>query len=177
VRQGDIVSKAGRFVVRRRATLAAFGALSAAALASRVWAQAERRVDWTDIALIDGRVVRAEELRAQAVVVELWATWCPFCRKQNPHLQKLHEAAGGKGLMVLTFTIDDDVQLIREYQRKYGYTFAAAPMTPQVERWFGKRRSLPELYVIDKSGRLVLREEGEMFPEDVAALARFAAGA
>ena len=49
-------------------------------------------------------------------------------------------------------------------------------MSPQVERWFGKRRSLPELYVVDKTGRVVLREEGEMFPEDVAALARFAAG-
>jgi len=177
VHRADSVSQAGGLVVRRRATFAVVGALSAAALAGQVWAQAERRVEWTDIALIDGRVVRAAELRAQAVVVELWATWCPFCRKQNPYLQKLHETAGGKGLMVLTFTIDDDIKLIRDYQRKYGYTFAAAPMTPQVERWFGKRRSLPELYVIDRSGRLVLREEGEMFPEDVAALARFAAGA
>ena len=171
------MARAGGPVARRRKTLAALGALSVAAVADRAWAQGERHVEWTDIALIDGRVVRADELRAQAVVVELWATWCPFCRKQNPYLQKLHETAGGRGLMVLTFTIDDDVKRIRDYQRKYGHTFAAAPMTPQVERWFGKRRSLPEIYVIDRGGRMVLREEGEMFPEDVAALARFAAGA
>ena len=50
-----------------------------------------------------------------------------------------------------------------------------ARITPQVERWFGTRRALPELYVDDKGGRMVLREEGEMFPEDIAALARFAA--
>ena len=175
--RADIVSTAGGSVLRRRKTLAALGALPVAALADRGWAQGERLVEWTDITLIDGRVVRAQELRAQAVVVELWATWCPFCRKQNPYLQKLHETAGGRGLMVLTFTIDDDIKLIRDYQRKYGYTFAAAPMTPQVERWFGKRRSLPELYVIDRDGRVVLREEGEMFPEDVAALVRFAGGA
>ena len=97
--------------------------------------------------------------------------------KQNPHLQKLHEAAGGKGLLVLTFATDDDVKLIRDYQRRYGYTFAAARIVPEVERWFGKRRSLPELYVVDKRGRIAVRESGEMFPEDIAALARFAAGA
>jgi thiol-disulfide isomerase/thioredoxin len=140
------------------------------------WSQGERRVEWTDITLIDGRVLRADELRTQAVVVEIWATWCPFCKKQNPHLQKLHETVGGKGLVVLTFAIDDDVKLVRDYQRRYGYTFAAARVSPQVERWFGKRRSLPELYVVDPRGRVVLREEGEMFPEDVAALARFANG-
>ena len=49
-----------------------------------------------------------------------------------------------------------------------------AAATPQVETWFGKRRSLPELYVVEPGGRIVQREEGEMFPEDVAALARYA---
>jgi len=151
--------------------------LLALAGTSAARAEGERRVEWTDVVLIDGRVIRAADLRAQAVVVEIWATWCPFCKKQNPHLQKLHETAGGKGLLVLTFATDDDVSLIRDYQRRYGYTFAVARLSPQVERWFGKRRSLPELYVVDKSGRMVLREEGEMFPEDVAGLVRFAAGA
>src|SRR5215467_11593609 len=159
---------------RRRAlmTLAALGAWASAPRADEA-----RHVEWADIKLIDGRILRAAELRNQPVVVEVWATWCPFCMKQNPHIQKLHETAGGKGLTVLTFAIDDNVQLIRDYQRRFGYTFAAAQITPQVEKWFGKRRYLPELYVVDASGRVVVREEGEMFPEDVAALARFAAGA
>jgi thiol-disulfide isomerase/thioredoxin len=161
----------------RRYAMVALCGLLALAGTSAARAEGERRVDWTDVVLIDGRVIRAADLRAQAVVVEIWATWCPFCKKQNPHLQRLHETAGGKGLLVLTFATDDDVSLIRHYQRRYGYTFAVARLSPQVERWFGKRRSLPELYVVDKSGRMVLREEGEMFPEDVAALVRFAAGA
>jgi len=161
----------------RRNAMVVLCGLLALARASAARAERERRVEWTDVVLIDGRVIRAADLRAQAVVVEIWATWCPFCKKQNPHLQKLHETAGGKGLLVLTFATDDDVSLIRDYQRRYVYTFAVARLSPQVERWFGKRRSLPELYVVDKSGRMVLREDGEMFPEDVAALVRFAAGA
>jgi hypothetical protein len=46
--------------------------------------------------------------------------------------------------------------------------------TPQVEAWFGKRRTLPETYVVNRGGEVVLTHQGEMFPEDIAALARFA---
>ena len=73
----------------RRHALTALCALCAMGRLSAAAAQAERRIEWTDVTLIDGRIVRADALRAQAVVVEIWATWCPFCKKQNPHLQKL----------------------------------------------------------------------------------------
>lgn len=162
--------------VDRRDALAALCAVCALGWNAGAHARPDHRVEWTDIPLVDGRMLTARELRSQPVVVEVWATWCPFCMRQNPHLQKLHEIADGKGLRVLTFATDTDVKLIHEYVAKFRYTFAVARMSPQVERWFGKRRSLPELYVVDRTGRVVLREEGEMFPEDVAALARFAAG-
>jgi len=158
----------------RRKMLAALCALGTTRWA---FAATPSRVTWNDITLLDGRLLSASDLSAQPVVVEIWATWCPFCKKQNPYVQKLHETTSGKGLMVLTFAIDEDVELIRAYQRRYKYTFAVARSTPQVERMFGWGRGVPELYVVDRSGRIVVREDGEMFPEDVAALARFATSA
>ncbi len=131
-------------------------------------------IRWTDITLVDGRVLRAAELQRQTVVVQMWASWCPFCAKQNPHIQKLHEAGRDRGLLVLGFTLDKTPQAARDYLAKHGYTFAAALSGPQVERWFGKRRTLPEVYVVDPAGRVVFREQGEMFPEDIAGLMRFA---
>ncbi len=128
-----------------------------------------------DHVLVDGRTLRAADLQRRTVVVEVWATWCPFCMKQNPHIQKLHEASRDSGLLVLTFALDQAPEVVRQYMDKRGYTFAAALNGPQVQRWFGKRRSLPELYVVDRAGRVVFREQGEMFPEDIAALTRFAA--
>ncbi len=132
------------------------------------------RIAWSDVTLIDGRVLRAADLRATTVVVEFWATWCPFCAAQNPHLQKLHAQYGGKGLVVLTFSIDKDPAVVRKYMAERGYTFAVAMAGAQSESWFGRRKALPEVYVVDSSGRIVFRELGEMFSEDVAALARFA---
>ena len=133
-----------------------------------------RQVEWSEVRLIDGRTMKAEQLRGRAVVVQIWASWCPFCGAQNPHVQKLHDSARDRGLVVLAFSIDRTEQAARQYISKHGYTFNVAMHTPQVDQWFGRRRAVPETYVVDPSGRVVLVHRGEMFPEDIAALTRYA---
>jgi thiol-disulfide isomerase/thioredoxin len=131
-------------------------------------------IRWTDIELIDGRRLTAAELRANAVVAQIWASWCPFCGAQNPYVQKLYDEYRSRGLMVIAFSIDKTVEAPRDYVKRRGYTFPVAMATPQVERWFGRRRTLPEAYVVNRSGEIVFTHRGEMFPEEIAALARFA---
>jgi thiol-disulfide isomerase/thioredoxin len=158
-------------LVRRRLLALAACALP---LASAHAAGVGDRVVWSDVTLVDGRVLRAAELAGRTVVVEFWATWCPFCAAQNPHIQKLHAQHGAKALVVLTFAIDRDVAAVRRYMAERNYTFAVAMAGPQSDAWFGRRKALPEVFVVDASGRIVFKELGEMFAEDVAALARFA---
>ena len=131
-------------------------------------------VQWRDVTLIDGSTLRGEDLQRQAVVVQIWASWCPFCGAQNPHVQKLHSAHRNSGLMVLAFSIDQTEQAAREYMSKRGYTFNVAMRNADVDRWFGRNRAVPETYVVDPAGKIVFVQRGEMFPEDIAALARFA---
>jgi thiol-disulfide isomerase/thioredoxin len=142
--------------------------------AAQAPAESAGPIEWTDVKLLDGRTLKAESLRGRAVVVQIWASWCPFCGAQNPHVQKLHEAMRERGLVVLAFSIDKTEEAARNYIAKRGYTFNVAMMTPQVEQWFGRRRTLPETYVVDQGGRIVLVHRGEMFVEDIEALARFA---
>lgn len=163
-------------VRHRRRALGALAALPAVALPLAPAARAEvgERVTWSDVALVDGRVLPAAELRRRPVVVEFWATWCPFCKKQNPVLQRLHAEQGGRGLTVLTFSIDRQAADVVAYLAKQGYTFAAAMAGAQSQQWFPRRKGLPVVYVVDTDGRIVFHEAGEMFPEDLLALARYA---
>ena len=130
-------------------------------------------VRWADVTLLDGRVLPATALEGRVVVVEIWASWCPFCARQNPHFQELYDAHAGHGLEFLTFSIDRDPAKARAYMAEHRYTFPAAMATPRTEKWFGPRRGLPEVHVVDRDGRIVFKEAQEMFPEDVRALARF----
>ena len=134
-------------------------------------------VHWRDVPLLDGRTLKAEQLNGGAVVVQIWASWCPFCAAQNPHVQKLHETHRGHGLTVLAFSIDETEQAARDYLKKRGYTFNVAMRSADVDRWFGRNRALPETYVVDAGGKVVFVHRGEMFPEDIAALSRFAPAA
>jgi thiol-disulfide isomerase/thioredoxin len=160
---------------RRRLLVAAFAAAAAGpvrAAGPDAPARVGDRVDWTDVVLLDGRTLSAAELARAVVVVEFWASWCPFCKRQNPHLQALAERHRD-GLLVLALSIDKEPAKARAYLQEHGYTFAAAMAPKDSVRWFGKRVGLPEVWVVDR-GTIVHREPGEMFPEDVAALGRFA---
>ncbi|MEJ7689517.1 MAG: TlpA disulfide reductase family protein [Nocardioidaceae bacterium] len=42
-----------------------------------------------------GRSVHLAGLRGTPTVINLWAQYCGPCRKEAPHFQQLHEAAGG----------------------------------------------------------------------------------
>jgi thiol-disulfide isomerase/thioredoxin len=161
--------------MHRRTVVSALAA-AFAGLAFGRQAAGSSRIRWSDIKLIDGRVLKASELQGRTVVVEFWASWCPFCMKQNPLIEKLHREAGDS-LRVLTFSIDTSEQAARDYLSKHGYTFTAAMAGPKSEGWFGRRIGLPVVHVVDPRGRIVFSESGEMFEEDVAALARFAARA
>jgi thiol-disulfide isomerase/thioredoxin len=162
----------------RRRFLGALAALAAAAPSGPVRSAAGSaakvgdRVDWNDVTLVDGSVLGAAKLASSPVVVEFWASWCPFCKRQNPQVQALHERHEGS-LVVLAYSIDKDPAKARDYLAEHRYTFPAAMAGADAERWFGRREGLPEVYVVDR-GRIIFRDLREMFPEDVAALARYA---
>lgn len=159
---------------RREALQGIVAALAGAALEPALAATVGDRVEWRDVTLLDGRVLPASALKGRVVVAEFWASWCPFCARQNPLLQQLYDAHGGRGLEFLTFSIDKEPAKARAYLAQHKYTFPAAMANAQSDKWFGPREGLPELYVVGRDGLIVFREAKEMFPEDVQALARYA---
>jgi hypothetical protein len=74
---------------------------------------------------------------------------------------------------VLAFSIDRTEQAAKDYLAKHGYTFNVAMRSADVDRWFG-HPAVPKTYVVDAKGKIVFVHRGEMFPEDIVALSRFA---
>ena len=124
-----------------------------------------------DIKLHDGSVLRAADLKGKVVVLEYWASWCPFCKNTMPHLQKLYEANKAKGLEVIMLSIDKTEREAVDALRERGFTFRAGMAGEQINRVFGRLRGLPVTYVIGRDGRLARQEMGELFAEDVAEFA------
>jgi thiol-disulfide isomerase/thioredoxin len=129
-------------------------------------------VAWPPIELLDGSVWSPESWRRQAGVLLIWATWCPFCARQNPHVDALHRAAqaAGRPLRVLAASLDRDPELVRRYVRERGYAFPVTMGAEALRARFGLRRVTPTTVTFDRRRRLLQRIPGEMFEEDVMAL-------
>lgn len=158
---------------RRRliATVWAVPALLLAPAAHAAWSLGET-VTIPPLTLLDGSQLDPGALKGKVVVVQFWASWCPFCAKQNPLIEALHRTHRSRGLEVVTISIDKTRDAAADYMRAKGYTFRAGMVTPAWNAIYRLRKGLPQVYVIGRDGRVLQSEMGEMFEEDVKAIAR-----
>jgi thiol-disulfide isomerase/thioredoxin len=61
---------------------------------------------------------RLGELHGQVVLVNLWATWCPPCRKELPAIDKLQKAYASRGLVVVTLS-DEERDRLRKFAAEH----------------------------------------------------------
>lgn len=60
----------------------------------------------------DDRPRRLSELRDRVVLLNLWATWCPPCRREMPAVDSLQRAYAARGLVVVTLSNEDRARLL-----------------------------------------------------------------
>lgn len=116
---------------------------------------------------IDGQTITKESLAGKYVVVEVFATWCPYCHRQNINLIELVKRLEGLPMQVIALSIDRKPEAVPPYVEKHGLNFPVAMMTPELEKAIGKRQGIPELYVVDPQGKVVQKDYGEMIDLDV----------
>lgn len=123
------------------------------------------------IARFDGSVYEPAQSQGQVLLVYWWASTCPFCALQSPHMEKLWRSQQARGLQMLALSIDRKPEDAVAYLRSRGYTFPSAWASPEWRKTFAKPKGLPITLVRGRDGRVVLAERGQMFPEDVEAIA------
>ncbi|MDS1142273.1 TlpA disulfide reductase family protein [Pusillimonas sp. SM2304] len=150
--------------------LAASMAFAAPTLAAKVGDQ----IALPEIRLLDGTTIPEGHFKGKPVIVEYWASWCPFCARQNPYVQKLWLQAKEQGLDILTVSIDSKTADAIGYLDKHQYTFPAAMETQALRDVLGKRKVVPHVFVINSEGYVAESIPGEMFEEDVLGLIKYA---
>ena len=73
---------------------------------------------------IDGKKVPLSSFHGKLVVLNVWATWCPPCRKELPSLQRLSRTLDAQRFAVVGLSLDQDEVAMREYLIDKGVTYA-----------------------------------------------------
>jgi peroxiredoxin len=106
----------------------------------------------------DGEEYTLSELKGNAVLVNLWATWCPPCRAEMPAIEKMYQEYKDRGLVVLAvnMTYQDDLANVAPFIQDYGLTFPVLLEETGAVGAAYQLRSLPSSYFIDRAG--IIRE-------------------
>lgn len=123
------------------------------------------------IDLLSGGRFDPAQAAGRPLLVYWWSSTCPFCALQSPYMEQLWRQQQARGWQMLALSIDRQPRDAQAYLAQRGYTFPAAWASPAWRQGFPKPRGLPVTLLGGRDGRLLLAERGQMFPEDVAAMA------
>jgi thiol-disulfide isomerase/thioredoxin len=117
----------------------------------------------------DGRRATLEDLRGQVVILDFWATYCPPCREEIPHLVRLQKQFGPQGLKVIGLNVggEEDRPKVPDFVKQYRIQYQLAdPEDDTVQLFLADDDRIPQTFVIDRQGRVVEHVVG--FDSEVA---------
>lgn len=106
----------------------------------------------------DGGEQKLKDLTGKVVVLDFWATYCPPCIEEIPHLRELQAKYGTENLAVVGLHVggeDDRPQVPRFVERLSIDYVLATPEDALIAFIFGGRDDIPQTAVFDRSGKLV----------------------
>lgn len=125
---------------------------------------------------LDGRPANLSQFRGKAVLVNLWASWCPPCLAEMPGLQALYQKVDTSKVAFVLISLDENQNRARALLKRKHYTlpvfFPAAPLGPPFHT-----SSIPFTVVLTPQGQVADRHSGMAdydTPEFKAALEKLA---
>jgi peroxiredoxin len=105
--------------------------------------------------MIDGTEIKLSNMRGKKVIVNFWATWCPPCKAEIPHMQDFYEARDNNKVELLAINLNSsekNIQSVKEFVKERNLTF---PVLLDHEGDIGSRFqaiTIPTSYLIDSKG-------------------------
>jgi thiol-disulfide isomerase/thioredoxin len=123
-----------------------------------------RRRDPVDLsgATLEGRQLDLATLRGKVVVLNVWGSWCPPCRKEARDLQQAYEQLGPQGVEFVGINFrDPDPAPAQAFQRAFGITYPSlrddGGSALLALRGAVSANSIPSTLVLDEQGRVAAR--------------------
>lgn len=104
-----------------------------------------------------GEVRSLAQYRGKVVLVNFWASWCPYCREEMPSMDRLVKLFPKGDLVILAVNVEKSIP--EKYRRtSVSFEFLSDSLR-QVQQRYGANR-LPDTFIIDRKGIIRQRVMG-----------------
>jgi peroxiredoxin len=112
-----------------------------------------------------GETIKLSDYRGKKVILNFWATWCPPCKAEMPHMQNFYEEYNDQGVEILAVNLtnmDKGEEEVQKFVDEYGLTFTI----PMDEEGFAgttyQAFTIPTSYILDENGVITKKIVGPM---------------
>ncbi len=127
-----------------------------------------------DFTVTDTEGVRHKlsDYRGRDILVVFWATWCPACKMEIPHLIELREMFEVDKLVILAIS-NETAEHLKQFTDSKGINYPVVPLgAARLSSPFADVRSIPTTFFIDRNGIVKLAAEGLVSVEEAKAILR-----
>ncbi|ATP39102.1 thiol-disulfide oxidoreductase [Solibacillus sp. R5-41] len=115
---------------------------------------------------LDGEKMTLSDLRGKRVVLNFWATWCPPCEAEMPHMQKYYEKYAKEDnveIVGVNLTYErEKVERVEQFVESYNITF---PILLEPDASVAKKYkfvTIPATFMIDTEGKIQKQISGPL---------------
>lgn len=101
---------------------------------------------------LQGDNASLEDYRGKDILINFWTTWCPFCVKEMPDLDKLYINNKDDDFVVLAINVAEKRNTAKEFVDKGGYSFPVLLDYDGEIAMTYRAMALPTTVMIDKEG-------------------------
>lgn len=131
----------------------------------------DKKIEALDFTLYDqyGKEHKLSDYRGKKVFLNFWATWCPPCRSEMPHIEDLYKEyeENSKDVIILGVASpnvgkEGDQQYIEDFLKENNYTFPVVFDDGGMLSYQYGFSSLPSTLIIDEDGYITKYIPGAM---------------
>jgi peroxiredoxin len=107
-----------------------------------------------ELSKTDGTPISLRDLEGNPALLVFWTAWCPVCKEEAPHVNKIFEEFGSKGLNVIGINIGESDARVSEGIRDLGIKYTVAKDTTTSVAKSYKVIGTPTVVILDKEGKV-----------------------
>ncbi len=114
---------------------------------------------------LNGGTESLADYRGKVVLVNNWATWCPPCKAELPTLVAFYNEHAADGFVIIGIEAGEPANQVAPFAEQYQITYPVWLDPGHLSGRAFNNQSLPNSYVIDRTGTIRLAWTGQISRE------------